>query len=194
MISIIFVVETIISKLKIVTIMNSLKSLLLVACAFALMVACKNDAGKGAAVETVATASSAQEALPPSADNPAEVVPVGPLTSITYPETEFDFGEIEEGEKVNHEFKFKNTGKEPLVISKAQGSCGCTVPDWPREPIPVGGEAIIKVQYDSRGKGKSKAEGGRAENKRVTITANTDPVNTYLYIKGTVYKTDAPES
>lgn len=174
--------------------MNSLKSLLLIACAFALTVACKNDAGSDAARETVATASNTPAAAAPAAATPAETVPVGPLTSIEYPETEFNFGEIEEGEKVMHEFKFKNTGSEPLVISKAQGSCGCTVPDWPREPIPVGEEAVIKVQYDSRGKGKAKSEGGRAENKRVTITANTDPVNTYLYIKGTVYKPDAPES
>ena len=81
-----------------------------------------------------------------------------------------------------------------MVISKAQGSCGCTVPDWPREPIPVGEEGTIKVQYDSRGKGKLRAEGGRAENKRVTITANTDPVNTYLTITGRVFKPDVTPS
>ncbi len=173
--------------------MNSFKALLLMVCAVALTVACKNDAGQSAEREAVATASTTTPAAP-ATSTPAETVPVGPLTTIEYPETEFNFGEIEEGEKVIHEFAFKNTGKEPLVISKAQGSCGCTVPDWPREPIPVGGEGVIKVQYDSRGKGKVRAEGGRAENKRVTITANTDPVNTYLYIKGTVYKPDAPES
>jgi hypothetical protein len=172
--------------------MNSLKSLLLLVSVIALTVACKNDAGNDAARESVATASTTTPNAPVT-DSPAEAVPVGPLTSITYPETEFDFGEIEEGEKVTHVFKFKNTGSEPLVISKAQGSCGCTVPDWPREPIAVGAEGQISVQYDSRGKGQTRAEGGRAENKRVTITANTDPVNTYLYIKGTVYKPDAPQ-
>lgn len=173
--------------------MNSLKSFLLLVSVLALTVACKNDAGKDEARESVATASTTTPNAPVT-DSPAETVPVGPLTSISYPESEFNFGEIEEGEKVTHVFTFKNTGSEPLVISKAQGSCGCTVPDWPREPIPVGGEGKISVQYDSRGKGLPRAEGGRAENKRVTITANTDPVNTYLYIKGTVYKPDAPES
>lgn len=169
------------------------KSILLLVCAFALTIACKNETVKDDARASVATANTTTPAATPSA-SPAETVPVGPLTTINYPETEFNFGEIEEGEKVIHEFEFKNTGSEPLVISKAQGSCGCTVPDWPREPIPVGETATIKVQYDSRGKGKTRAEGGRAENKRVTITANTDPVNTYLYIKGTVYKPDAPAS
>ena len=169
------------------------KALLLLVCAFSLTIACKNETVKDAANAPIASANTTTPAATPAA-TPAETVPVGPLTSIEYPETEFNFGEIEEGEKVIHEFEFKNTGSEPLVIQKAQGSCGCTVPDWPREPIPVGETAMIKVQYDSRGKGKTRAEGGRAENKRVTITANTDPVNTYLYIKGTVIKPDAPES
>jgi len=59
-----------------------------------------------------------------------------------------------EGEKVVHVYKFKNSGKEPLVISNAKGSCGCTVPEWPREPIPVGGSGEIRVQFDSKVKEK----------------------------------------
>lgn len=172
--------------------MKSLKLLLFVAVALTFTVACKDN--KDAAREVPAAATTTPSSTQTPAATPAETVPVGPLTSISYPETEHDFGEIQEGEKIVHEFTFKNTGNEPLVISKAQGSCGCTVPDWPREPIPVGGEGTIKVQYDSRGKGKTAAEGGRAENKRVTITANTDPANTYLYIKGKVFKPDTPAS
>jgi len=170
--------------------MKILKSLLFVAVVGLLAVACKDTSKADTAREVPATTTPTNSTQAPPAA-PAETVPVGPLTTISYPETEFDFGEIEEGEKIVHEFTFKNTGSEPLVISKAVGSCGCTVPDWPREPIAAGKEAIIKVQYDSRGKGKTYAEGGRAENKRVTITANTDPANTYLYIKGKVYKPDA---
>ena len=173
--------------------MSSFKTLLLLASACMMTFACKNDtSGQDEARESLATTSTTAQTQP--ANTPAETIPVGPLTSIVYPTTEFDFGEIEEGEKVVHIFKFKNTGNEPLVISKAQGSCGCTVPDWPREPIAVGAEGEIRVQYDSRGKGKTRAEGGRVENKRVTITANTDPVNSYLYIKGKVYKPDTPAS
>jgi hypothetical protein len=173
-------------------IMKSVKSLFFLAVVFSLVVACKSDSSGDQARESLATTNTNTQS--PATQTPGEAVPVGPLTSVEFPDTEFDFGEIEEGEKVVHVFAFKNTGDEPLVISKAQGSCGCTVPDWPREPIPVGGEGEIRVQYDSRGKGKTRAEGGRVENKRVTITANTDPVNTYIYIKGKVYKPDAPAS
>ena len=169
--------------------MKSLKSLLVLACAVVLTVACKNTDSAADTRQVPASTTTPTTQQAPAA--PAATVPTGPLTTIAYPETEHNFGEIEEGEKITHEFAFKNTGKEPLVISKAQGSCGCTVPDWPREPIPPGESSVIKVQYDSRGKGAPRADGGRAENKRVTITANTDPANTYLYIKGKVYKPDA---
>ncbi len=172
--------------------MTSIKTFLVVALALIMTVACKTDT-KDAARESLATASTTTTPAP-ATQAPAQAIPTGPLTAISYPVTEFNFGEIEEGEKVTHEFKFKNTGSEPLVISKAQGSCGCTVPDWPKEPIPPGEEGTIKVVYDSRGKGKARAEGGRAENKRVTITANTDPAQSFLYIKGKVYKPDAPSS
>ncbi|MEE9374471.1 MAG: DUF1573 domain-containing protein [Saprospiraceae bacterium] len=164
--------------------MKFFKFLSLVAVIAALsMTSCKEGGDSTAAAPASVTPTSTTTPTP-SAD-PASTVPVGPLTSLVFTNTEHDFGEITEGDKVTYMFKFKNTGDEPLVISKAQGSCGCTVPDWPREPIPVGGEGEIKVQYDSRGKGQPE---GRAENKRVTITANTDPVNSYLYIKGKVFK------
>ncbi len=114
-------------------------------------------------------------------------VPAGPLTSIEFEETEFDFGVVDAGEKVNHMYKFKNTGNEPLIISNAKGSCGCTVPSWPKEPIPVGGTGEIQVQFDSKGK-KNK------QSKRVTITANTDPAQTFLTIKGEVTPDPAAEA
>jgi hypothetical protein len=169
--------------------MKILKLVSLVVLAAALsMTACKNEGTS--TQEAPASVAPTSTTVPQPTGDAASEVPVGPLTAITYVETEHDFGEIQEGDKVTHVFKFKNTGDEPLVISKAQGSCGCTVPDWPREPIPVGGSGEIKVQYDSRGKGQPE---GRAENKRVTITANTDPVNTYLYIKGKVFKPEGAD-
>jgi len=125
-----------------------------------------------------------------NAKKPAEVVPVGPLTSIEFDDLTHDYGEIMEGDKVTHMYKFTNTGNEPLVISNAKGSCGCTVPSWPREPIPVGESGEIKVQFDSKGKGKV---GGQPQSKRVTLTANTDPANTYLTIKGKVNKEETAE-
>ncbi|MFK7809201.1 MAG: DUF1573 domain-containing protein [Saprospiraceae bacterium] len=116
---------------------------------------------------------------PGDAKAAAPAAPAGPTTSMEFEEKEFDFGTINAGEKVNHTYKFKNTGSEPLIISNAKGSCGCTVPSWPKEPIPVGGTGEIAVQFDSKGK-KNK------QSKRVTITANTDPAQSFLTIKGEV--------
>ena len=113
----------------------------------------------------------------PAANTPA--APTGPTTTLTFAETEFDFGKVVAGEKVSHVYKFTNTGKEPLIISNAKGSCGCTVPEWPREPIAVGGTGEIKVVFDSKNK-----KGPR--NQKVTLTANTDPPQTFIYLKGEV--------
>lgn len=91
----------------------------------------------------------------------------------------YDFGVITQGEKVSFEYTVKNTGKEPLIISNAKGSCGCTVPSWPKTPIASGDSAQIKVTFSSKGK-KGKQQ------KRVTLTANTEPAQTYLTLKGEI--------
>jgi hypothetical protein len=112
-------------------------------------------------------------------------VPAGPATSIQYAQPVFDFGTIDEGEIVKHSYKFKNTGTEPLVISNCKGSCGCTVPTWPKEPIPPGGEGEIKVEFNSKGK-------PGPQSKRVTVTANTIPTETFIEIKGEVRGKEQP--
>ena len=153
-----------------------------------LMVACKNDSASTDAAETVPATPTPVNTATPTANPMTKnepAVPAGPITTIAFEETEYDFGMVMEGEKVVHDYKFTNTGDEPLIIKNAKGSCGCTVPDWPREPIAPGESSVIKVQFDSKNKGKV---GGGLQSKRVTITANTDPVNTYLTIKGKVDK------
>lgn len=105
--------------------------------------------------------------------------PTGPTTTIKYDSDRFDFGSTDEGEIVKHVFKFKNTGSEPLVISNAKGSCGCTVPTWPKEPVPPGGVGEIKIEFNTKGKP------GR-QSKRVTVTGNTVPTETFLEITGEV--------
>lgn len=74
----------------------------------------------------------------------------GPV--ITFEETEKDFGEITQGTKVEHTFKFKNTGTEVLKISNVAATCGCTVPKWPKDPIAPGKSGEIKVSFNSTGK------------------------------------------
>ena len=102
-----------------------------------------------------------------------------PITDITFDETEFTFGKVKAGDIVQHIFRFTNAGDEPLVLSNAKGSCGCTVPSWPKDPIPPGGSGAIVVQFDSKGK-------SGPQTKQVTITANTDPAQSIFYIKGEV--------
>ncbi|MCB0699338.1 MAG: DUF1573 domain-containing protein [Chitinophagales bacterium] len=65
---------------------------------------------------------------------------------------EHDFGEVEEGPTAEHLFKFKNVGKEPLIIQAATASCGCTVPTWPKAPILPGKTGEIKVVYNTQGR------------------------------------------
>ncbi|MFT4061959.1 MAG: DUF1573 domain-containing protein [Edaphocola sp.] len=90
-----------------------------------------------------------------------------PKTQIFFPEEHFDFGKVKEGEKVRHSFKFRNTGKNPLMISDAQASCGCTVPTFSREPVMPGNEGDIVVEFNTKGrKGKN--------HKNVLITSNAD--------------------
>jgi hypothetical protein len=75
-----------------------------------------------------------------------------PKTVMSFEDTKYSFGTITEGDIVKHAYKFKNTGDNPLLISRAQASCGCTVPSYPKEPIPPGGSGEIMVQFNSTGK------------------------------------------
>jgi len=122
----------------------------------------------------------------PGTNTTATPQPTGPTTVIEYEnEGRFDFGKADEGDIVKHSFKFKNTGTEPLIISNARGSCGCTVPTWPKEPIPPGEKGEIYVEFNSKGK-------PGAQSKRVTVTGNTNPTETFLEIRGEVKGKDQP--
>lgn len=163
--------------------------------AFATVLAFTSCKEKAADDANAPTTELTQNATVQDAANPTIVtdpaaaattpVPTGPLTSIKFEEETFDWGTIMDGDKVTHIYKFKNTGNEPLVISNAKGSCGCTVPEWPKDAIAPGKSGEIKVIFNSQGKG---AVGGKEDSKRVTITANTDPVDSYLTIKGKIDK------
>ena len=89
-----------------------------------------------------------------------------------------DYGTIENGSDGVRKFVFKNNGTDPLVIKNAKGSCGCTVPTWPREPIAAGSSAEIGVKYDTKRTGKF--------TKTITLTTNADRRPVILTIKGNV--------
>ena len=84
---------------------------------------------------------------------------------ITFQESEFNFGDLKQGEKVEHVFTFKNTGTAPLVLSNVLTTCGCTASEWPKEPVAPGKTAQIKVTFNSAGK-------MGVQNKVVTIVSN----------------------
>lgn len=107
--------------------------------------------------------------------------PTGPTTEMTFAEDRFNFGTAIEGEKVSHTYTFTNTGDEPLILSNARGSCGCTVPKWPRQPIQPGESSDIVVEFNTKNK-----VGQRSQ--KVTITANTNPPESFIYLDGTVEK------
>ena len=115
--------------------------------------------------------------------NQAPAEPAGPPTSVTFGEASHDFGNIVQDSQNKHVFKFTNTGANPLIINNARGSCGCTVPNYPKEPIPPGGEGEIEVVYSP-----GKQEGNQT--KTVTITANTEPATTTLNISAFVEKVE----
>lgn len=122
-------------------------------------------------------AAPGTETTPVAAE--ADVKPEGPLPVLLFEETDHDFGVIKEGDKVSHIYKLKNTGEVPLIIQDAKPSCGCTAPDWTKTPIPPGGEGFVKAEFDSNGK-------PNAQNKTITVTANTWPKTTRLSFKAMV--------
>lgn len=92
----------------------------------------------------------------------------------------YDFGDLAQGEKIEHVFKFTNSGSEPLVITNVEVTCGCTTPrGWPKNPIKPGGTGEITIAFDSTGKI------GR-QNKVITITSNAIGASNQVMISGNV--------
>ena len=103
----------------------------------------------------------------------------GKYPAMKFEEAEYDFGQIKDGEVVAHVFEFKNTGEAPLLITDARASCGCTVPEYPKEPIAPGESGRITVKFDSKGK-------VGMQRKTVTIVANTNPINNDIHFTAEV--------
>jgi hypothetical protein len=150
------------------------------------MMSCEGENSESTEEETADTTATAEEEPlkaseiindPNTADVVEDTSSGGPRMS--FEQEGYEFGTIYAGDKVNYNYTFTNTGDAPLIISNASASCGCTVPEWPKDPIEPGESGEIKVEFDSKGKmGK--------QNKTVSITANTNPNNVTLQLTGEV--------
>lgn len=144
-----------------------MKKLFLIALCAAAFSACQS---KSAESNTTGTDSTSTETpLIAEADAP----------KVKVEKTIYEFGEITQGEKVTYTFKFKNVGKTPLIITNATASCGCTQPEYPKEPVKPGADGEIKVTFDSTGK-------LGLQDKVVTITSNANPKFDELHLVGNV--------
>ncbi len=103
------------------------------------------------------------------------------LPKFDFAEITHDFGTLKSGSSVTYEFKFKNSGDKDLIIAQAKGSCGCTQPEYPKDPVAPGDEGVIKVTFNSTG-----ISGQITKN--VTIIANTSPSTKVLTITAEVIK------
>lgn len=139
---------------------------LLAIASLVMTVSCKENASSKVEASNIEVASTRDAAS-------------GKIPVMTFDEKEFDFGTINEGDKVEHIFTFTNTGEADLVIVDAKGSCGCTVPVFKKDPIKPGEKSEMKVSFDSHGK-------PGAQQKSVNITANTASGNELLTIKAQV--------
>ncbi len=132
---------------------------------------------QGANFPSTLPQNQAQPGQQPAVKQPTK--PALPATSINFKEPKKNFGKVLASSTNKHTFVFTNTGTEPLVISNAKGSCGCTVPKWPKEPIAPGETGEISVEYKPAGQ-------SGVQTKFVTITANTNPATTQLTITGDI--------
>jgi len=139
---------------------------------------CLSVGALGANAQQKATAT-AQAAPQPATTQaaPAAANPNGP--KFKFKEETHDFGELPEGPDGKYAFEFTNAGKEPLIIQGASGSCGCTVPDWPKQPVLPGKKAVINVTYHTQGRVGPFM-------KDVYIQSNAGADRYTLHIKGTV--------
>lgn len=139
-----------------------------------LMALCLTAITAGAYAQTQTTPAPAAGQEQPKAENKK-------APKFKFKEETFDFGTVKEGPVAEHVFEFKNTGKEPLIIQNASASCGCTTPEWPKEPIMPGKKGKITVRYNTQGR-------VGPFNKVVYLSSNaaSDKERYELYIKGTV--------
>ena len=151
--------------------------------ALALATSCNQKSDQDAKIQAledkIAQLETNNTAVTPVNAQATQTADPATLGQFEFPEMEYDFGNINEGQVVEHLFKFTNNGQAPLVISNITASCGCTSPDWSKAPVKPGEEGFVKVVFNSSSKSGAQAP-------TVSIQANTNPTVTRLRLKGTV--------
>lgn len=153
-----------------------MKKVIVLAVAIFSFASCSQGSGTNAAAKI----TKDDEAKLVAKEELAAKVPV-----MTFESKEFNFGTINQGDVVEYDFKFKNTGESDLIIVKMKGSCGCTVPKWDKTPVKPGESATFHVKFNSAGKRNK-------QNKTVTITCNTATGREVVYVKGDVIAPTKP--
>ncbi|PVH24618.1 DUF1573 domain-containing protein [Sphingobacterium corticibacter] len=133
-----------------------------------LLVACNNAGNTSNTSATDSTSSSTEVAKANTGNG-----------EVSFAEEAFDFGQITDGEVVDHTFKFKNTGTEPVIISRVSTSCGCTTPEYTSTPVAPNGEGEVKVRFDSHG------QSGKQQ-KIITVVSNAKNNIQTIQLKGEV--------
>lgn len=153
------------------------KALVLLIFSLVILYSCdnKNNQSNKAFANAVTTDLSKEMEIPTNEGK----VDSNDMAKIEFQETVFDFGKIKEGDVVEHDFKFKNTGNRDLLLLYHKTTCGCTVPEFSKDPFKLGKTGSIKIVFDSKGK-------KMAQNKKVKIFTNTYPNMTTLTMKGYV--------
>ncbi len=147
--------------------------LLLAAIAMIAFASCKDEGKASQQMEdksTEVTQTSNEE----SQDNSADKFP-----ELTFDDNNYDFGTVQNGEMLEHEFTFTNTGDVPLRVMEAKPSCGCTVPEWSRDPIQPGEKGSMLVKFDARGRSGK-------QHKNVRLTTNTKTGSEVLTFSATI--------
>ena len=150
--------------------LNIKRTLLVALLALCLIPACKEKGEGNLSTDLVTSPKSASQSSEKQA-------------IIKFEKEEHDFGTLLQGEVVSYSFHFTNTGSMPLIISSVTSSCGCTVGEYPHEPIAPGKSAVIKATYDSKGH-------HGFQSRYLTVLSNTNPAKTILRIKGKVLTPD----
>jgi hypothetical protein len=157
-----------------------MKKIFLGIAALGMLAACNQTNKEKQAASTPVTTSTESTATSTGTPAPAPTAAeVAAAPVIKFEKDSYNFGKIKQGDKVSYNFKFTNTGKTPLIISNAVASCGCTTPEWPKEPVKPGDSGVIKVTFNSAGK-----QG--LQDKLITITSNTVPSTTLAHLIGEV--------